>query len=110
MKKRFRRLSRAQVQELWRRWKMRETLATIGAALRRPHETVYSVVRRYGGIPPTPRRRARWALSSAEREEISRGVAAKRSARAIARTLARAPSTISREIRRHGGRPRYRAT
>lgn len=110
MKKRFRRLSSEQVQELWRRWKMRETLATIGAALGRPHETVYSVVRRYGGIAPKPRRRARWALSLGEREEISRGVAAKRSARAIARTLARAPSTISREIRRHGGRTSYRAT
>ena len=110
MTKRFRRLSSEQVQELWRRWKMRETLATIGAALGRPHETVYSVVRRYGGIAPQPRRRARWALSVAEREEISRGVAAQRSARAIARTLARAPSTISREIRRHGGRRQYRAT
>jgi IS30 family transposase len=45
----------------------------------------------------------------AEREEISRGMAAAESLRAIARRLGRAPSTISREIRRHGGRPQYRA-
>ena len=109
-RKRWRRLSREQLEELWRRWKQRETLAVIGAALARPGHAVYKVVRRHGGIAPAPRRRARWALSLAEREEISRGVAAQRSARAIARTLARAPSTISREIRRHGGRRHYRAT
>ena len=48
-------------------------------------------------------------LSFAEREQISRGLAAGLSARAIARRLARAPSTISREITRCGGRGRYRA-
>ena len=44
-----------------------------------------------------------------EREEISRGVVAGRSIRSIAVTLGRAPSTVSREIRRNGGRRRYRA-
>jgi IS30 family transposase len=48
-------------------------------------------------------------LSFAEREEISRGIAAGQTIRAIARGLNRAPSTISQEIRRHGGRGRYRA-
>jgi len=43
------------------------------------------------------------ALALAEREEISRGVMARLSARTIARTLARAPCTVSREIRRNGG-------
>ncbi|WP_419469088.1 helix-turn-helix domain-containing protein [Burkholderia diffusa] len=38
-----------------------------------------------------------------EREEISRGVSAGPSIRAIARQLNRAPSTISREIARNGG-------
>ena len=110
MRKRWRRLSREQLQELWRRWKQRETLAVIGAALARPGHAVYKVVRRHGGIAPAPRRRARWALSLAEREEISRGLAAHASARALARVLSRPPSTISREIRRHGGRTHYRAT
>jgi IS30 family transposase len=44
-----------------------------------------------------------------ERERISRGIAAGESARTIARALGRAPSTVSREIGRGGGRPRYRA-
>jgi IS30 family transposase len=64
---------------------------------------------RGGGIVRPPRRRARGALTLEERETITRGVAAKTSLRAIARTLGRAPSTISREIRRNGGRTVYRA-
>jgi transposase, IS30 family len=44
-----------------------------------------------------------------EREEISRGVAAGDSCRVIARRLGRAPSTVSRELARNGGRSRYRA-
>lgn len=48
-------------------------------------------------------------LSAAEREEISRQLAAGASVRAMARQLSRAPSTISRELRRTGHRRlRYR--
>jgi IS30 family transposase len=46
----------------------------------------------------------------AEREDISRGIAADDSARSIAARIGRAPSTVSREITRHGGRSSYRAT
>jgi IS30 family transposase len=94
-------------------WRLRQqgwTFAAIGAAVDRPLRTVYGVVARHGGIAPQARRRARWTLGLAEREEISRGIAGHRSVRAIAQGLGRAPSTISREIRRHGGRARYRAT
>jgi IS30 family transposase len=48
-------------------------------------------------------------LSLAEREEISRGIVADLSIRAIALLLGRAPSTVSREINRNGGRSAYRA-
>jgi IS30 family transposase len=48
-------------------------------------------------------------LTRAEREEVSRGVAAGQSLRAVARQLGRAPSTVSREVARHGGRVGYRA-
>jgi IS30 family transposase len=45
----------------------------------------------------------------AEREEISRAVVAAQSIRSIAKRLGRAPSTISREIKRNGGQDAYRA-
>lgn len=47
--------------------------------------------------------------SLTEREEISRGLASGSSMRSIAFCLSRAPSTISREVNRHGGRESYRA-
>src|SRR5690606_34619285 len=58
--------------------------------------------------PPLRRRSAR-TLSLAEREEVSRGIAAGRSMRAIAASLGRAPSTVSRELRRNHGTQGYRA-
>ena len=63
-----------------------------------------------GGIRPTERHRSRIALILIEREEISRGIVAGKSIRAIAATLGRAPSTISREIRRNDGPQGYRAS
>ena len=48
-------------------------------------------------------------LTRSEREEISRGVFAGQLIRAIASSLGRVPSTVSREISRNGGRERYRA-
>src|SRR5205807_2316473 len=63
----------------------------------------------HGGIRPPPRRRARLALTLAEREEISRAIALDQSARSIARLLGRSPSSVSREISRNGGYDRYRA-
>lgn len=62
-----------------------------------------------GGIRPRARHRAERCLSAEEREEISRGIAARRSAREIARRLGRSHTTISREIARSGGRRCYRA-
>ena len=63
----------------------------------------------HGGIAPSLRRRGIVALRLEEREEISRGIALGQSIRRIAHGLGRAPSTVSREIRRNGGSPRYRA-
>lgn len=64
-----------------------------------------------GGIRPPARRRANRALTLAEREHVSRSLVAGHSIRSIAAAaLGRAPSTISREIRRNGGAERYRAS
>ncbi len=71
--------------------------------------TVRAYLIRCGGIRPEPRRRAVGRLSLAEREEISRGLAAGYSVRAIAVSLGRSPSTVSREVNANGGRRRYRA-
>jgi transposase, IS30 family len=71
--------------------------------------TVRTYLLRCGGVRPDPRRRAHGRLTMAEREEISRGLAAGQSIRAIATRLGRAPSTISREVNANGGPKRYRA-
>jgi len=80
------------------------------ASLWRSHSSIQGVLARTGGIRPPPRRRSRRALTLSEREEISRGVFAGQSLRLIAASLGRAPSTVSREVNRNGGRRRYRAS
>jgi IS30 family transposase len=102
-------LSVEQHQSLWRLWRQGGTCAAIGAAINVHGGTVYYIVTSRGGIPPRERTRAPGALCLAEREEISRGIAAGDSVRGIARRVDRSAGTISREIRRNGGRPRYRA-
>jgi IS30 family transposase len=102
-------LSPDQKRELWRRWKAGESLSEIGRALGRQAGSIHGVVAANGGYVPAPRRRSSRVLSFDDREEISRGLAGGLSLRAIARRTRRAPSTISREIARHGGRTRYRA-
>ena len=102
-------LSPDQKRELWRRWKAGESLSEIGRALGRQAGSIHGVVAANGGYVPAPRRRSARVLSLAEREEISRGLAEGLSLRRIGRRTGRAPSTISREIRRHGGRTRNRS-
>ena len=104
-----RRMSTAETAGVWRRWKRGESLADIGRALGRIRRTIHHVVAAHGGVPPRARTRSRCALTLVEREEISRGLANDRSLRRIASRLGRPPSTVSREVRRHGGRTRYRA-
>src|SRR5881396_3582601 len=111
MERRFHRgFTAAEKTELWDRWKRGESLKAIGRAFGKQSSSIYFLVAPHGGIRPAQRRRSRLALTLAEREVISRGVAAHQSARSIARLLGRSPSTVSREMGRNGGCDRYRAT
>ena len=103
------RLSPAEKIDIWRRWKCGQSQHEIGRAHGRPHPTIRKLLLPTGGIAPAPRRRSRLALTLAEREDISRGIASDSSIREIARLLKRSASTVSREVVRHGGRPAYRA-
>src|SRR5580692_820022 len=104
-----RRLSPTQRTDIWNRWKSGQSLHEIGRAHRKPHSCIRCVLLPSGGIAPAVRRRSRLALTLAEREDISRGIASGLSIREMARRVERAASTVSREVRRHGGRPAYRA-
>jgi len=71
--------------------------------------SVRSLVLSGGGFQPRIRTRSALRLALAEREEISRGLSNGVALRVVARRLGRSPSTISREVRRNGGRASYRA-
>jgi IS30 family transposase len=102
-------LSAVRKKELWDRWKAGESISDIARALEKPPGSIHGVLKATGGIAPPQRCRPGWALTLAEREEISRGLAAGESMRAIAARLDRPASTVSREIDRNGGRRNYRA-
>src|SRR5215468_4743368 len=102
-------LSSFEKRDVWNRWKAGQTLHEIGRAYGKPHNSIRAVLLPRGGIPPVARRRSRLALTLAERENISRGIASGSSIREIASGLGRAASTVSLEVARHGGRLAYRA-
>jgi len=83
-------------------WRLRQEVP-------RSRYAIYRAVKRLRRPPAPEPNRSRLRLSLAEREEISRGVAAGESLRVIARRLGRTPSTVSREVARNGGRASYRA-
>jgi len=95
---------------MWERWRRGESLQQIAQLFDRNHSSVQGVLVQSGGIQPPQRQRSAVVLSLQEREEISRGIAAGQSIRSIAASLGRAPSTVSRELRRNEGRQSYRAS
>lgn len=94
---------------MWDRWKAGDSLQQIAQLFDRNHSSIQRILAETGGIRPVARRRSRLALTQTEREEISRALAVGQSIRQIALRLERAPSTVSREINRNGGRRSYRA-
>ena len=106
---------------MWRRfseeeretiWDMREAgvpVKRIAKHLGRQNVSLRKFLADAGGKRPTARQRSELRLSLEEREEISRGLAAGWSIRAIAQELGRSPSTVCREVNANGGRKKYRA-
>jgi IS30 family transposase len=93
-------------------WDMREAgvpVKRIAKHLDRQNVSLRKFIADHGGRRPTPRYRSELRLSLEEREEISRGLAAGLSIRAIAEGLDRSPSTVCREVNANGGRTKYRA-
>ena len=95
---------------IWDRYQQGDSVKSIARAFDRSSSSIHNQLTLTGGIRPATRKRSPQSLSLGEREEISRGLVAKLSARAIASQLGRAPSTVSREINRNGGCDAYRAT
>ncbi len=98
-----------QLNHFWSTWHAGLRMTEIAACLGRSSVTLRRMVDDRGGIKPMPRKRSSRALSLAEREEISRGLSAGKSFGNIAAALERSTSTISREVRRNGGRECYQA-
>ena len=82
--------------DLWSRWKAGQLLHQIGCAFGKEHASIRFLLSHHGGIVPPTRRRSLLALTLAEREGISRGIASGSSIREIAKGLQRAASTVSR--------------
>src|SRR5215217_5919868 len=73
--------------EVWQRWRRGESLRLIARRLGKRGPSVRAFVLQTGGVQHCPPRRAERCLSMAEREEISRGVAAGEPCRQIAARL-----------------------
>jgi len=90
-------------------WKNGIGFSDIAKTLDSKPGTIFTILRDSGGMKPNVRKRASSHLTLSEREEIRVGLSAKKSIRAIAHSLNRSPSTISREIQRNRGSRYYKA-
>ena len=106
---RGRQLSVAEHLEIRQRVAEGQTFALAAAAVGCSTKSIQRVLIQSGGLKPPTRERSPLRLSCCEREELSRGLRAGDSLRAIASRLGRATSTISREVIGNGGRRSYRA-
>ncbi len=78
-----------QRRQLWRRWREGQTLTEIAEALGKQPGSVFGTIRACGGYSPRDRTPSEHHLTRSDREEISRGLAAGDSLRAIASRLGR---------------------
>jgi IS30 family transposase len=94
---------------LWRMWADGRSFSQISVAVGHPPGSIFTIVKQTGGYVPAARKRRDNHLRLAEREEVSRGLARGDSIRKIARSIGRAPSTVSREVARNRGAKHFRA-
>ena len=99
----------AEKTQLWDRWQRGSRSKQLDELLVSRRHRFIAKCLHTAGFGLLSRHRSRLALTLAEREEISRGLAAQQSARSMARLLGRSASTVSRELKRNGGYDRYRA-
>jgi IS30 family transposase len=91
-------LDRQQV--MWGLWCAGQEMSAAAVAVGFDRKTVYHRISEAGGIRPR-RRQTQARLSFEDRIHIEVALKQRRSVRAIARDLGRAPSTISREVKNH---------
>ena len=102
-------VSREQRERMWQWHREGISRRTIAARLGKNPGTIHGLILEAGGIPPRQRVRSDHHLSLEDRQVIERGTERGESLRTIARWVGCAPSTISREVTRHGGRAQYEA-
>ena len=102
-------LSEREQERVWELWGEGTSLRAVARKLGARPEYVRRYVTSTGGVKPAARKRSERCLSEQEREEISRGLARGESCRVIGARIGRSHTTISREVKRNGGRERYRA-
>ena len=103
-REKYGRRSEADRLEIGDRIKNGQTHAEVAAAVGCSTKSIQRLLIRTGGLAPRGRNRSPHHLTVAERKEISQGLRAGESCRAIAGRLVRAPSTISREVAANGSR------
>ena len=104
--RRLSRVDRAQIESLiWGG----ATFETAAMAVGCSTKSIQRYLALTGGLRRRVKQRSALRLSLAERDELSRGLVAGDSLRAIATRLRRAPSTVSRDVAWSGSRSGYRA-
>ena len=101
--------SEAERAELWDLFERGVSERQIAVRMGRNKGSVRQFLIDNAGRRPRAPTASKLRLTLAEREEISRGLAAGKSLRAIATGMGRSPSTICREVNANGGPARYRA-
>lgn len=104
------RLTEADRLEIQRRVTAGETFASAAKAVGCSTKSIQRFMVWTGAMRPKVRMRSARQLSLADREEILRGLLAGEAFREMATRLGRAPSTISREVGKNGGRRCYRVS